>query len=133
MQYVSRRRGGAWPARPLWSREGGPGSNGRKMAALKEDRSYGLSCGRVSDGSKVSVFHVKLTDSALRAFETYRASQVSGVAVGNVGVQAGLACPSPGVGPRGTGSGVRGAVCGSIGLQGARITFLLGPGRRHWR
>uniref|UniRef100_A0A667HF33 Elongation factor for RNA polymerase II n=1 Tax=Lynx canadensis TaxID=61383 RepID=A0A667HF33_LYNCA len=45
------------------------------MAALKEDRSYGLSCGRVSDGSKVSVFHVKLTDSALRAFESYRSSQ----------------------------------------------------------
>uniref|UniRef100_G1Q8A6 RNA polymerase II elongation factor ELL N-terminal domain-containing protein n=3 Tax=Myotis TaxID=9434 RepID=G1Q8A6_MYOLU len=45
------------------------------MAALKEDQSYGLSCGRVSDSSKVSVFHVKLTDSALRAFETYRASQ----------------------------------------------------------
>lgn len=53
-------------------------SDGRKMAALKEARSYGLSCGRVSDGSKVSVFHVKLTDSALRAFESYRASQVSG-------------------------------------------------------
>ncbi|XP_073659178.1 RNA polymerase II elongation factor ELL isoform X1 [Tursiops truncatus] len=47
------------------------------MAALKEARSYGLSCGRVSDGSKVSVFHVKLTDSALRAFESYRASQDS--------------------------------------------------------
>ncbi|KAM8763690.1 RNA polymerase II elongation factor ELL [Rhynchonycteris naso] len=47
------------------------------MAALKEDRSYGLSCGRVSDGSKVSVFHVKLTDSAVRAFENYRASQDS--------------------------------------------------------
>ncbi|PNI50456.1 ELL isoform 2 [Pan troglodytes] len=47
------------------------------MAALKEDRSYGLSCGRVSDGSKVSVFHVKLTDSALRAFESYRARQDS--------------------------------------------------------
>ncbi|XP_003465240.1 RNA polymerase II elongation factor ELL isoform X2 [Cavia porcellus] len=47
------------------------------MAALKEARSYGLSCGRVSDGSKVSVFHVKLTDSALKAFESYRASQDS--------------------------------------------------------
>ncbi|EFB19123.1 hypothetical protein PANDA_000556, partial [Ailuropoda melanoleuca] len=47
------------------------------MAALKEARSYGLSCGRVSDGSKVSVFHVKLTDSALRAFESYRSSQES--------------------------------------------------------
>ncbi|XP_069333075.1 RNA polymerase II elongation factor ELL isoform X2 [Eulemur rufifrons] len=47
------------------------------MAALKEARSYGLSCGRVSDGSKVSVFHVKLTDSALKAFESYRANQDS--------------------------------------------------------
>ena len=47
------------------------------MAALKEARSYGLSCGRVSDGSKVSVFHVKLTDSALRAFENYRVCQDS--------------------------------------------------------
>lgn len=46
-------------------------------AALKEARSYGLSCGRVSDGSKVSVFHVKLTDSALRAFENYRVCQDS--------------------------------------------------------
>ncbi|XP_048198542.1 RNA polymerase II elongation factor ELL [Perognathus longimembris pacificus] len=47
------------------------------MAALKEARSYGLSCGKVSDGSKVSVFHVKLTDSALKAFESYRAGQDS--------------------------------------------------------
>ncbi|XP_069864033.1 RNA polymerase II elongation factor ELL [Dipodomys merriami] len=47
------------------------------MAALKEARSYGLSCGRVSDGSRVSVFHVKLTDSALKAFESYRAGQDS--------------------------------------------------------
>ena len=78
MQHVSGRRGGAGLARRPWSREGGPGSDGRKMAALRENRSYGLSCGRVSDGSKVSVFHVKLTDSALRAFENYRASQVSG-------------------------------------------------------
>ncbi|XP_077128047.1 RNA polymerase II elongation factor ELL isoform X2 [Ranitomeya variabilis] len=43
------------------------------MAALQEERSYGLSCGRV--GGRVSVFHVKLTDSALRAFESYRNSQ----------------------------------------------------------
>ncbi|XP_061538835.1 RNA polymerase II elongation factor ELL [Phycodurus eques] len=46
------------------------------MAALKEERSYGLSCGRVSNGSNVSVFHVKLTDSALRAFEGYRGGKV---------------------------------------------------------
>lgn len=47
-----------------------------KMAALKEEQCYGLSCGRVSNGSNVSVFHVKLTDSALRAFEDYRGSKV---------------------------------------------------------
>lgn len=142
MQYVSRRRGGAWPARPLWSREGGPGSNGRKMAALKEDRSYGLSCGRVSDGSKVSVFHVKLTDSALRAFETYRASQVSGVAVGDVGVPAGLACPSPGV--RASGRGVwRSGCClwihwpagceNHVPPWSREATLAIGPGRRWGR
>ncbi|CAK6955295.1 RNA polymerase II elongation factor ELL [Scomber scombrus] len=45
------------------------------MAALKEEQCYGLSCGRVSNGSNVSVFHVKLTDSALRAFEAYQSSK----------------------------------------------------------
>lgn len=49
------------------------------MAALKEEQCYGLSCGRVSKGSNVSVFHVKLTDSALRAFEAYRSTKVSAV------------------------------------------------------
>lgn len=46
------------------------------MATLKEEQCYGLSCGRVSNGSNVSVFHVKLTDSALRAFEGYQSSKV---------------------------------------------------------
>uniref|UniRef100_A0A8D3AFD6 DOT1-like histone H3K79 methyltransferase n=1 Tax=Scophthalmus maximus TaxID=52904 RepID=A0A8D3AFD6_SCOMX len=46
------------------------------MAALKEERCYGLSCGRVGNGSNVSVFHVKLTDSALRAFEGYQGGKV---------------------------------------------------------
>ncbi|XP_018583803.1 RNA polymerase II elongation factor ELL isoform X1 [Scleropages formosus] len=45
------------------------------MAALKEEQCYGLSCGRVSNGSNVSVFHVKLTDSALKAFESYQGSK----------------------------------------------------------
>ncbi|XP_076880664.1 RNA polymerase II elongation factor ELL isoform X2 [Brachyhypopomus gauderio] len=45
------------------------------MAALKEEQCYGLSCGRVSNGTNVSVFHVKLTDSALRAFEDYQSSK----------------------------------------------------------
>uniref|UniRef100_A0AAY5E8M2 OCEL domain-containing protein n=1 Tax=Electrophorus electricus TaxID=8005 RepID=A0AAY5E8M2_ELEEL len=47
------------------------------MAALKEEQCYGLSCGRVSNGSNISVFHVKLTDSALRAFEDYQSSKVN--------------------------------------------------------
>ncbi|XP_032902967.1 RNA polymerase II elongation factor ELL isoform X2 [Amblyraja radiata] len=42
------------------------------MAALKEEQSYGLSCGKLSSGSNVSVLHVKLTDSALRALEAYQ-------------------------------------------------------------
>ncbi|KAM9848727.1 RNA polymerase II elongation factor ELL [Aulostomus maculatus] len=46
------------------------------MAALKEEQCYGLSCGRVSNGSNVSVFHVKLTDSALRAFEGFQSGKV---------------------------------------------------------
>uniref|UniRef100_A0A672PFZ1 RNA polymerase II elongation factor ELL N-terminal domain-containing protein n=1 Tax=Sinocyclocheilus grahami TaxID=75366 RepID=A0A672PFZ1_SINGR len=46
------------------------------MATLKEERCYGLSCGRVSNGSNISVYHVKLTDSALRAFEDYQSNKV---------------------------------------------------------
>ncbi|XP_057181624.1 RNA polymerase II elongation factor ELL isoform X1 [Triplophysa rosa] len=45
------------------------------MAALKEEQCYGLSCGRVSNGSNISVYHVKLTDSALRAFEDYQSNK----------------------------------------------------------
>lgn len=112
MKHVSGRRGGAWPARWPWSQEGGAGSDGRKMAALKEGRSYGLSCGRVSDGSKVSVFHVKLTDSALRAFESYRASQVSSADPERDQGRLGAGRPRaplawrPGLGARGPASGM---------------------------
>ncbi|XP_028339344.1 RNA polymerase II elongation factor ELL isoform X3 [Physeter macrocephalus] len=81
MNNAARQRAAGWGVAgaplALEPGRGGRGSDGRKMAALKEARSYGLSCGRVSDCSKVSVFHVKLTDSALRAFESYRASQDS--------------------------------------------------------
>lgn len=84
MNNASRRRAGRAAGRAGRragsGAEEGAGSDGYKMAALKEARSYGLSCGRVSDGSRVSVFHVKLTDSALKAFESYRAHQVSGAA-----------------------------------------------------
>ncbi|XP_048110529.1 RNA polymerase II elongation factor ELL-like [Alosa alosa] len=47
------------------------------MATLKEEQSYGLSCGRLSNGSNTSIFHVKLTDSALRAIESYQSSKGS--------------------------------------------------------
>ncbi|XP_029006743.1 RNA polymerase II elongation factor ELL2 [Betta splendens] len=42
-----------------------------KMAALSEDRSYGLDCGRGSR-ARVTVLHVKLTETALRAIEGYQ-------------------------------------------------------------
>ncbi|CAN9500532.1 unnamed protein product [Ophioblennius macclurei] len=45
------------------------------MAALQEEQCYQLSCGRVKSGSNVSLFHVKLTDSALRAFEGLHAGK----------------------------------------------------------
>lgn len=45
------------------------------MAALAE-RGYALSCGRLGRGTRVSVFHVKLTDSALRAFEANQGRKV---------------------------------------------------------
>lgn len=85
-------RGGAGAGVRAQSPRRGRGSDGCKMAALKEARSYGLSCGRVSDGSRVSVFHVKLTDSALKAFESYRAHQVSGSAPWRAGGAVGHTC-----------------------------------------
>ncbi|XP_067824681.1 RNA polymerase II elongation factor ELL [Heptranchias perlo] len=54
------------------------------MAALKEEQSYGLSCGKLSSGSNVSVLHVKLTDSAVRALEAYQNCK------GNVSSQPGI-------------------------------------------
>uniref|UniRef100_A0A3P8T2U2 OCEL domain-containing protein n=1 Tax=Amphiprion percula TaxID=161767 RepID=A0A3P8T2U2_AMPPE len=41
------------------------------MSALKERQSYGLSSGKLSGGGNVSVFHVKLTDSAARAIDGF--------------------------------------------------------------
>ncbi|TRY95139.1 hypothetical protein DNTS_003851 [Danionella cerebrum] len=40
------------------------------MAALCEDGTYGLNCGRKSD--RISVLHVKLTESAFKAIENYQ-------------------------------------------------------------
>uniref|UniRef100_A0A4W6E7X4 RNA polymerase II elongation factor ELL N-terminal domain-containing protein n=1 Tax=Lates calcarifer TaxID=8187 RepID=A0A4W6E7X4_LATCA len=37
------------------------------MSALRENQCYGLSSGKLNRGGNISVFHVKLTDSAARA------------------------------------------------------------------
>uniref|UniRef100_A0A4W3JFH9 Elongation factor for RNA polymerase II 2 n=1 Tax=Callorhinchus milii TaxID=7868 RepID=A0A4W3JFH9_CALMI len=47
-------------------------------AALAEDQRYGLSCGRASGGpGRVTVFHVKLTETAFRALEAFQHSKNS--------------------------------------------------------
>lgn len=116
---------------------GGGGGDGRKMAALKEARSYGLACGRPGAGPRLSLLHVKLTDSALRAFESYRACQVSargrqparsgsrplpgltwhlaGALPGAPGSPAGAGEPDPGAGASLAGAGPPG-----FGLSGSR-------------
>lgn len=47
-----------------------------KMAALSEDGRYGLNCGQGS-AHRVTVLHVKLTETALRAIESYQNVMVS--------------------------------------------------------
>ncbi|KAM6969033.1 RNA polymerase II elongation factor ELL-like [Tautogolabrus adspersus] len=42
------------------------------MSALKENQCYGLSSGKLSRGGNISVFHVKLTDSAARAIGSFQ-------------------------------------------------------------
>ncbi|XP_063356027.1 RNA polymerase II elongation factor ELL-like [Pelmatolapia mariae] len=42
------------------------------MSALKENQCYGLSSGKLSRGGNISVFHVKLTDSAATAINTFQ-------------------------------------------------------------
>ncbi|XP_029317266.1 RNA polymerase II elongation factor ELL-like isoform X2 [Cottoperca gobio] len=42
------------------------------MSALKENQCYGLSSGTLSPGGNISVFHVKLTDSAARAIGSFQ-------------------------------------------------------------
>ncbi|XP_049625133.1 RNA polymerase II elongation factor ELL2 [Suncus etruscus] len=41
-------------------------------AGLREEQRYGLSCGRPGRQDRVTVLHVKLTETALRALETYQ-------------------------------------------------------------
>lgn len=46
------------------------------MSALKENQCYGLSSGKLSRGGNISVFHVKLTDSAARAIGSFQHGKV---------------------------------------------------------
>uniref|UniRef100_A0A8D0EDU2 Elongation factor for RNA polymerase II n=1 Tax=Salvator merianae TaxID=96440 RepID=A0A8D0EDU2_SALMN len=46
-------------------------------AAGLSERGYALSVGRLGRGTRLSLFHVRLTDSALRAFEAYQGSKDS--------------------------------------------------------
>ncbi|GCC30573.1 hypothetical protein chiPu_0009024 [Chiloscyllium punctatum] len=47
-------------------------------AALTEDQRYGLSCGKANPG-KITVFHVKLTETAFRALEAFQFSKNSSI------------------------------------------------------
>lgn len=46
-------------------------------AGLREEQHYGLSCGRLGQDN-ITVLHVKLTETAIRALETYQSHKVSG-------------------------------------------------------
>lgn len=48
-------------------------------AGLREEQRYGLSCGRLGQDN-ITVLHVKLTETAIRALETYQSHKVSGPA-----------------------------------------------------
>lgn len=45
-------------------------------AGLREEQRYGLSCGRLGQ-DHITVLHVKLTETALRALETYQSHKVN--------------------------------------------------------
>ncbi|CAG13101.1 unnamed protein product [Tetraodon nigroviridis] len=53
------------------------------MAALRQEHRYGLSCSKIHKNSpNQTLFHVKLTDTAIRTLETYQ----------NLKVRATIAC-----------------------------------------
>lgn len=48
------------------------------MAALKQEHRYGLSCGKISKNThNKTLYHVKLTDTAIRALEVYQNHKVT--------------------------------------------------------
>lgn len=58
-------------------------------AGLREEQRYGLSCGRPGRQDRVTVLHVKLTETALRALETYQRHKVSERASESAGFEGG--------------------------------------------
>lgn len=43
------------------------------MAALKQEHRYGLSCGKINKNApNKTLYHVKLTDTAIRTLEAYQ-------------------------------------------------------------
>lgn len=48
------------------------------MAALKQEHRYGLSCGKINKSiPNKTIFHVKLTDTAIRTLEAYKNLKVT--------------------------------------------------------
>lgn len=56
------------------------------MAALRQEHRYGLSCSKIHKNSpNQTLFHVKLTDTAIRTLETYQNLKVRGTIACNFG------------------------------------------------
>uniref|UniRef100_A0A671MU16 RNA polymerase II elongation factor ELL N-terminal domain-containing protein n=1 Tax=Sinocyclocheilus anshuiensis TaxID=1608454 RepID=A0A671MU16_9TELE len=48
------------------------------MAALRQEHRYGLSCGKINKSiTNKTIFHVKLTDTAIRTLEAYKNLKVT--------------------------------------------------------
>lgn len=91
-------------------------------AGLREEQRYGLSCGRLGQ-DHITVLHVKLTETAIRALETYQSHKVSrpaGLGEGE-GALRRPAAPAPAPGTR------RGA-----GGAGTRRRSRQSPPRQGW-
>lgn len=57
------------------------------MAALRQEHRYGLSCSKIHKNSpNQTLFHVKLTDTAIRTLETYQNLKVREIIAFNFGV-----------------------------------------------
>jgi hypothetical protein len=108
-------------------------------AGLREEQRYGLSCGRLGQDN-ITVLHVKLTETAIRALETYQSHKVSGRADRRAGLRErgqlsppGRAPPAwaPGAGPAELGSPLLPSAPAAEGRAGTgRVADAAVPGRR---